>query len=241
MDFNNINDIIDTDDHGNDSIAYLARKFFLPHDVFEDIHPEFVISLPRSLWRSKKPSHIRNNLTSRQWKSRWKIRKKRRAYYEKGTVEETNWYRRYLATPHRIADVKNPCHPKGIEFRRNFSVPHQIYVTLLHLTLDDGWYNPNRKDAGDLCSDIRLLLLGALHTLSDNASKYACQTNTNVSADAHRRFNLNWWRSLVTIRDNYIGMPENEDDLETVATDFDKNGLPGCCGSMDVVYRGWDK
>ena len=36
-------------------------------------------------------------------------------------------------------------------------------------------------------------------------------------------------------------MPENEDDLETVATDFDKHGLPGCCGSMDVVHRGWDK
>ena len=92
------------------------------------------------------------------------------------------------------------------------------------MTLDNGWYDTNRKNAtGDLCSGIRLLLLGALHKLSDNLSKYACQTNTNILADVHQRFNLNLWRSLVTIRDNYIGMPENEDDLETVATDFDKN------------------
>jgi len=37
MDFNNINDIIDTDDHGNDPIVYLASQFCLVYDVFEDI------------------------------------------------------------------------------------------------------------------------------------------------------------------------------------------------------------
>ena len=92
-----------------------------------------------------------------------------------------------------------------------------------------------------ICVLIRLLLLGVLHTLSDNASKYACQTNTNILADVHQRFNINWWRSLVSIRENYIGMSENEDELETVATDFDKNRLTGCCGSIDMVRWGWDK
>ena len=37
MDFNNINDIIGTDDQGIDPIVYLASQFCLPYDVFEDI------------------------------------------------------------------------------------------------------------------------------------------------------------------------------------------------------------
>ena len=194
MDFNNINDIIDTDDHGIEPIVYLASQFCFPSDVFEDIPDGIRYSIDKELVTFKEAiSHPKQLGLQDNEKVDGRFVKKRRTYYEKGTVKEANWYHRYIVTPHHIADVKNPCHPKGIEFRRNFSVPYQIYETLLYLTLDNGWYDPNCKNAtGDLCSDIRPLLLGALHTLLDNASEYACQTNTNISADVHRRFVIRW-------------------------------------------------
>ena len=167
--------------------------------------------------------------------------KKRRAHYEKGTVERANWFRRYLATPHHISDVNIPSHPKAIEFCRNFSIPYSIYESLLHMTINNGWYDQNRRNVtGKLCSDIRLLLMGVLHKMADNASKYVCQTNTNISADLHRFFSLNWWKNMVSIRDNNIGMPQNVEDLLNISSDFDRRGLRGCCGSMDVGHRGWD-
>ena len=49
MDFNNINDIIDTDDHGIDPIVYLASQFCLPSDVFEDIPAGIRYSIAKEL------------------------------------------------------------------------------------------------------------------------------------------------------------------------------------------------
>ena len=36
-------------------------------------------------------------------------------------------------------------------------------------------------------------------------------------------------------------MPETQEELETISKDYAETGLPGCCGSMDVVHTGWDK
>ena len=116
MNFNNINDIIDTDDHGIDPIAYLASQFCLPSDVFEDIPAGIRYSVAKALVTFEEAiSHPKQLGLQDNEKVDGRFVKKRRAYYDKGTVEEANWYRRYLATPHHIADVKNPCHPKGIE------------------------------------------------------------------------------------------------------------------------------
>jgi hypothetical protein len=168
--------------------------------------------------------------------------KRRRNHFKAGPLEEANWYLRYLSTPRCIENAKNPQHPRGIEFRRNFAVPFEIYEKLLDLTLAKGWYDPSRKSAtGRPCSNIRLLLLGVLHVQADNASKYACQTNTNISVEVHCQFNLKWWRDMASIKDEFIKMPDNRTDAENIALDFDNNGLPGCCGSMDVVHRGWDQ
>jgi hypothetical protein len=71
--------------------------------------------------------------------------KRKRNYYKAGPVEEANWFIRYLATPRCIKKVKNPRHPRGIEFCRNFTVSYEIYEKLLDLTLAKGWYDPSRK------------------------------------------------------------------------------------------------
>lgn len=247
MDLNIIKSVLDADDDANSSLVALASQVCSGLEVFANIPDGIRYSIAKELVTFEEAlSPPRQALSPPRLEDSEQVDiitvKRRRTHYEKGTVEDSNWYRRYLATPHHIADVKNPRHPKGIEFRRNFSVPYQVYETLLQMTLENGWYDANRKNAiGVKCSDCRLLLLGVLHTLTDNASKYACQTNTNISAESHRRFNTQWWTNMVSIRSEYIGMPETENDLATVAADFDKNGLPGCCGSMDVVHRGWDK
>ena len=60
MDFNNINDIIDTDDHGIDPIVYLANQFCLPSDVFEDIQAGIRDSIAKELVTSEEAiSHLK--------------------------------------------------------------------------------------------------------------------------------------------------------------------------------------
>ena len=53
MDFNNINDIIDTDDHGINPIVYLASHLCLPSDVFEDIPSRIRYSIAKELVKVK--------------------------------------------------------------------------------------------------------------------------------------------------------------------------------------------
>jgi hypothetical protein len=133
MDFNTLKDFLDTDNDANSSLVALASQVCIGLEAFANIPDGIRYSIAKDLVTFEESISQRRLHNDEQVDGR--TVKKRRAHYEKGTVEDANWYRRYLATPHHIADARNPSHPKGIEFRRNFSVPYQVYNTLLQLTL----------------------------------------------------------------------------------------------------------
>ena len=84
MDFNNINHIIDTDDHGIDPIVYLASQFCLPSDVFEDIPAGIRYSVAKELVTSEEAI---SNTKQLELQDNEKVDgifvKKRHAYYKK--------------------------------------------------------------------------------------------------------------------------------------------------------------
>ena len=45
---------------------------------------------------------------------------------------------------------------------------------------------------------------------------------------------------MASMKDAYIYMPRNNEELEFVVGEYTDMGLPGCVGSVDVVHIGWD-
>ena len=45
---------------------------------------------------------------------------------------------------------------------------------------------------------------------------------------------------MVSVKDEFIFMPEDEDGLRSVSREYARMGLSGCGGSVDVVHIGWD-
>jgi len=168
---------------------------------------------------------------------------KSRNTYERMPKEESNFYRRYLASETIKANASNPDHPKGKEFRSLFGVPFDVFELLVNLTLEKGWYNPERRDAGGRkCHDIRLLILGCLCTMASNATSVANQSNTNISCKCHSVFHTFWVSKMSEIKDEFIKMPTDQESLENAASEFENScNLVGCVGSMDVVKIGWNK
>jgi hypothetical protein len=121
-------------------------------------------------------------------------------YFGREPLEQSNWWRRYLATAMHKTNASNPSHPKGKEFRSEFGVPFEIFASFVSMTVEKGWYDPLRIDAiGRKCSDINLLILGVLHTIVGNCTHVNSQTNTNISAETHRVFHRYWLKVMNSI------------------------------------------
>ena len=112
----------------------------------------------------------------------------------------------------------------------------------MSLFLTEGWYDPSKRDAtGHLCSNLELLVLGVLFRLGNGScSRWAIQTGTNIDKEVHRRFFQLFTSKIAGIQGRYISLPKDEVSLRYVTRDYAALGLPGCCGSIDVVHIGWD-
>lgn len=164
-----------------------------------------------------------------------------RRYTPGPPVEESHWFVRFLA-PNVRDNCLDETHRTGLEFRSLFSVPFAVFEVLVHRTVSRGWYDPCRRNsAGRLCSDVRLLILGALHKGAQNASFQSNQSSSNISKAVHRIFTHVWRRQMAASRDEFISMPDSRESLDFITSDYEKLLLPGCAGSMDIVHRGWDR
>jgi hypothetical protein len=104
------------------------------------------------------------------------------------------------------------------------------------------WYNSTQTDAKlRKCSSLQLLVLGCLHVLGTSASQIVVQTNTNIDQEVHQQLFLLWLRHMHAIKNEFIFMPRNAEELEIISSDYHTLGLPGCCGSADGVHIGWDR
>jgi hypothetical protein len=86
---------------------------------------------------------------------------------------------------------------------------------------------------------LELRILGALKVISHNAPFRTLQSDTNISDKEHRSFFKKFISCLYTIREEFIGYPATEAELDEVMHSYTQKFLPGCGGSVDVIHLKW--
>jgi hypothetical protein len=87
------------------------------------------------------------------------------------------------------------------------------------------------------CSELLVML--ALYPLGNGNSFRQLWSMCHISVSEARKFFSNFLDVMVEMKDEYIYLPLNVVELRRTSK-FDKEvGLPGCCGSMDIVHVKW--
>ena len=112
----------------------------------------------------------------------------RRTYDKRDQYESNWWYVRYLANEEKREVLReDSTHRDTKEFKGLFHVSFTIFEDIVEFHESLKWYHNNRYDAcGVKCSDVELLVLGALHTLGHGESRWINQSNTNIDKEVHR-------------------------------------------------------
>jgi hypothetical protein len=63
----------------------------------------------------------------------------------------------------------------------------------------------------------------------------------HISASECRSFFEIFLNAMMDMHDEFICMPKNATELLPIARSYENVGLPGCCGSMDVVHVRWSQ
>ena len=61
----------------------------------------------------------------------------------------------------------------------------------------------------------------------------------NISVSEIHLFFFDFLAAMVGMKDEYVFLPHNVTELRRMSKYYDEVGLPGCCGSMDVVHVKW--
>ena len=78
-----------------------------------------------------------------------------------------------------------------------------------------------------------------LYRLGTGALFCTCQALCNISISEVCKFFPSFLHAMHETRDEYILLPTNITQLHQITKYYKEAGLPGCCGSMDVVHVKW--
>jgi hypothetical protein len=84
-----------------------------------------------------------------------------------------------------------------------------------------------------------LLVMASLHILAKGATFKCCRTLTHISTSEVRKFFFLFLDAMVDMNDEYISLSPNMSALTRAMQSYTFSGLPGACGSMDVVHIKW--
>ena len=91
----------------------------------------------------------------------------------------------------------------------------------------------------EYCERAELLVMAALHIVAKGATFRNCHMLTHISTSEMRKFFFDFLDALVDMKDEYIYLPVKVAALTRVMKCYESVGLPGVCGSMDVVHVKW--
>jgi hypothetical protein len=63
----------------------------------------------------------------------------------------------------------------------------------------------------------------------------------HISVSEIRKFFIVFLDAIVDMRDEYVCLPRDMTELRRLTRDYDEQGLPGFCGSMDVIHVKWSQ
>jgi hypothetical protein len=97
-------------------------------------------------------------------------------------------------------------------------MPLQKIDYLVSLFIDNEWFYKTKhcKTEEEMIIKLELRILGALKVISHNAPFRTLQSDTNISDKEHRSFFKKFISCLYTIREEFIGYPATEAELDEV-------------------------
>lgn len=184
-----------------------------------------------------------------------KIRARVIKRYHIGRYKESNWYKEFLSTDSietarhigREMSVREMTHivlsrNANSEFRAWFRMPLYKVEELVDRFITEEWVHCTHhcRTMDKLRLKTELLILGALTMLGGTMNSFRqLRTVTHICATDHINFFLLFVRRMWSIRDEYISLPRDEEELEQIMRRYEEVGLPGAMGSLDVVHVKW--
>ena len=173
-----------------------------------------------------------------------RIRKKRRPnrQFRKKSVKQSCWYREFLR-PGITRDLTHELSTSDRfgEFRNWFRMPLSKIEELTDIFINREYIKPARslRYRAEFRERSELFIMTALYRLGTGASFRTCPALCNISISEVRLFFDTFLHAMHEMRDEIIFMPTNITELGKVSKYYEESGLPGCCGSMDVVHVKW--
>ena len=174
-------------------------------------------------------------------RQRRRVRRSNRVYRIE-SVTESAWFR-YFTRPGMTRELTHELSASDRfgHFRHYFRMPLWKVEELCDLLIVRG-YIPlprTRCRQEEFRERTELLVMSSLYLLGTGASFRACQPLCYISTSEVRKFFLLFLNAIVDMRDDQIYMPRNQSELTKVEECYNAVGLPGCCGSVDVVHVKW--
>jgi hypothetical protein len=162
--------------------------------------------------------------------------------YRIESVKTSCWYREFLwPGPVRELTYELSLRDRYSEFRDFFRMPLSKVDELVDIFVQRGYIPTPRSlfRRGEFQERAELLVMAALHILAKGATFKSCRTLTHISTSEVRKFFFKFLDAMFNMKDEYIFLPANLTALKRVMQSYTFSGLPGACGSMDVVHIKW--
>ena len=179
----------------------------------------------------------------RRRRRRLRLRRANR-HYRIEKVKTSCWYLNFLA-PGSVRDMtyELSLSDRFGEFRHWFRMPLTKVEQLADLFINREYVQPSRSflRQGEFRERVELLVMSSLYLLGSGAAFRSCRVVCKISTSEIRKFFFLFLDSFYAMRNEYIQLPADMAALNKVTASYESVGLPGACGSMDVVHVKWSK
>ena len=130
----------------------------------------------------------------------------------------------------------------GIDFRRDFGVPYKVFAYIVYLAERRGWGGRAADAVGLAAAPLALKILGVLFCLRGDHKFKSVKKLSHIDPDTQRRFFIAFNASFsCDLFDIWVSSPKTDADIKRITDQYQRCGLPGCCGSIDCTHVGVDK
>ena len=162
--------------------------------------------------------------------------------YRRDSVLSSSWYRSFL----RPGITRELTHELSAadrfgEFRSLFRMPLAKVEELTDILVNRGYIKVPRSHRfrAEFRERSELLVMAVLYRLGNGNSFRQLRSMCHISVSEIRLFFFEFINAMVEMKDEYIFLPRNIAELRRTSKCYEEVGLPGCCGSMDVVHVKW--
>jgi hypothetical protein len=159
-------------------------------------------------------------------------------------VKNSSWYRNFTA-PGATRDLTHELSSSDRfgEFRHYFRMPLSKVEELTEKLITRGYvpFPRTRCRQAEFRERTELLVMSSLFLLGTGAAFCSCRSLCSISTSEVRKFFYVYvfLDAVVGMKDEHVYMPKNITELNRVSSSYGEAGLPGCCGSIDVVHVKW--